>query len=131
LPRFPLPVPLPPPLVPGLGPPAALAQDATPAAMVPADLGLPEVAITITDTGFDAPSEVPAGRVLLTVTNTATATPDTADANFLLPPEGTTKADVAAIFGPQTATPTMEEGPAPAWIYQTTFAGGPIVPPGQ
>src|SRR3954470_19435626 len=53
-------------LVPILVTPAALAQEATPAAMVPADLGLPEVAITITDTGFDAPTELPAGRVLLT-----------------------------------------------------------------
>src|SRR4051794_32944348 len=85
-------------LVPVLFTPAALAQEATPVATFPTDLGLPQVQITITDTGFDAPSEIPAGRVLVNVTNAATASPDSADANFLLPPAGTTKADVAAIF---------------------------------
>ena len=35
-----------------------------------ADLGLPEIAITVTDTAFDgAPSELDAGRYVLSVTN--------------------------------------------------------------
>ena len=118
-------------VVPLLLAPVALAQEATPAATFPASLALPEVRITITDSGFDAPSEVAAGSVLLTVTNASTNAQETADANLVLPPAGTSIDEVAALFGPQMATPTMEEGPAPAWIYQAIWAGGPIVPPGQ
>jgi hypothetical protein len=118
-------------LMPLLFAPAALAQEATPVATFPATLGLPELRITITDTGFDAPSEVAAGRVLLTVTNTATPTGDSADADFVRLPDGTTIDDVAAFFGPQMATPSSMEEAAPDWIYEATFAGGPIVPPGQ
>jgi hypothetical protein len=117
-------------LMPLLFAPAALAQEATPVATFPVTLGLPDLRVKITDTGFDAPKEIPAGRVLLTVTNTATATEDSADANLVRLPEGTTIDDVAAFFGPQMATPTMEEA-APGWIYEATFAGGPIVLPGQ
>ena len=111
--------------------PAVRAQEATPAATFPATLGLPELDITITDTGFDAPSEVAAGRVLLNVTNTASASEETASANLALLPAGKTIEDLAAVFGPQMATPTSEEEAVPQWIYQATFAGGPIVPPGQ
>jgi len=126
-------------VVPLLVAPMARAQEATPAATFPVDLGLPEVPITITDTGFEAPAEAPAGRVLLTVTNAASSTQETADANLVLPAAGTTIDDVAALFGPSAATPSAPgatpaaemEGPAPAWIYQSTWVGGPIVPPGQ
>jgi hypothetical protein len=111
--------------------PAARAQEATPPATFPATLGLPELRITITDTGFDAPNEIAAGRVLLTVANAASATQESADANLVLLPDGTTIDDVAAFFGPQMATPSSMEEAAPDWIYEATFAGGPIVPPGQ
>jgi len=111
--------------------PAARAQAATSVATFPATLGLPELDITITDTGFSAPSEVAAGRVLLNVTNDATASQDSAGANLALLPEGKTIEDLAAIFGPQMGTPTSDEEAIPQWIYQATFAGGPEVPPGQ
>ena len=105
---------------------AARAQEATPVATSPATLGLPELDITITDTGFDAPSEVPPA-VLLNVTNATTASEDSADADLALLPEGKTREDLAAIFGPQMATPATDEATLPDWIYQATFAGGPIV----
>jgi hypothetical protein len=111
--------------------PAARAQEATPAATFPATLGLPELDVTITDTGFDAPSEIAAGRVLLAVTNAATASEDSADANLALLPAGTTIEDVAAYFGPQMGTPMAEDAAVPDWIYEATVAGGPIVLPGQ
>lgn len=118
-------------LMPLLLAPAARAQEATPAAIFPATLGLPELRVTITDTGFDAPSEIAAGRVLLNVTNAASASLESADANLALLPEGTTIDDVAATFGAQMGTPTSEEEALPQWIYEAMFAGGPIVPSGQ
>jgi hypothetical protein len=119
-------------LAPLLLAPVAHAQEATPAATFPAALGLPELAITITDTGFEAPAEIAAGRVLLTVTNNAPATQESADANLMRLPEGTTIEDVAAFFGPQMVTPaTGTDQAAPGWIYEATFAGTPIVLPGQ
>jgi hypothetical protein len=129
--RFPVLVALVVLLMPLLLAPAALAQEATPVATFPAQLGLPELRITITDTGFDAPSEITAGPVLVTVTNAATAMQESADANLALLPAGTTIDDVAATFGPQMATPTTGEEALPDWIYEATFAGGPIVLPGQ
>jgi hypothetical protein len=124
----------------GLGlAPVAAAQEATPVVALPAALGLPTVPITITDTGFQAPAQLPAGRVLLTVTNAATGNPLGADAALVQLPVGATVADVQAFFGPPAATPTTgatassatAAGGAPAWLYQATWAGGPIVPPGQ
>lgn len=130
--RFPVLVALFALLVPLLLAPVAHAQEATPAATFPAALGLPELVITITDTGFEAPAEIAAGRVLLTVTNNAPATQESADANLMRLPEGTTIEDVAAFFGPQMVTPaTGTDQAAPGWIYEATFAGTPIVLPGQ
>jgi hypothetical protein len=119
--------------------PVAAAQEATPVVALPAALGLPTVPITITDTGFEAPAQLPAGRVLLTVTNAATGSPIAADAALVQLPAGTTVADVQAFFGPPPATPTTgataspatAAGGAPSWLYAATWAGGPIVPPGQ
>jgi hypothetical protein len=109
----------------------ALAQEATPAATFPTTLGLPEMRITITDSGFDAPSEIPAGYVLLTVTNGTSDTQNAADADFVQPPSGTSIDEVAAFFGPQAATPISEQTAVPAWAYKATWAGGTIVPPGE
>ena len=42
-----------------------------------ADLGLPEIAITVTDTAFDgAPSELEAGRYVLSVANSSSSEDD-------------------------------------------------------
>jgi hypothetical protein len=112
----------------------AWTQDASPAAgLALAGLGLPEVAITVTDVGFQAPAQIPAGRVLLTATN---AGGQPADVNLALPPPGVSLADVASLFGPPAATAAADDSLAgedgvPRWIYEATWAGGPIVPPGE
>lgn len=117
----------------GLAAPGGLpvaAQSATPAATVAA-AGLPELRVTVTDTGFDAPAEATAGRTLLTVANAAAPAPDGSGvaATLMLPPAGTSAAEVMAEVHPAAGTPASEE--PPAWAYQTAFAGGPIVPAGQ
>ena len=118
---------------------ATLAQDATPAGSAPSDLR-----ITITETGFVlSAATVPAGQIRLTVENRTSATGptgDNADADLLLPPAGTTVdaalADTAAINAMFLGTPVADTGSPktgsglPAWIYQATWAGGPIVPAG-
>jgi hypothetical protein len=110
--------------------PIARAQTPTAIATFPAMLGMPEVSITITDTGFRVPAEIPSGRVLLRVTNASHDRTISADADFVRVPAGTTLADVLAYFGPTGHTATAA-GPAPAWVYQATWVGGPTVPPGQ
>jgi hypothetical protein len=111
--------------------PAALAQEATPTAGFPASLGYPELRITVTDAGFEAPDQIPAGLVLMTVTNASSDTRDTADAALMMPPAGVTIDDVAALFGPRTASPATGEGSSFGWLYQAAWAGGVIVPPGE
>jgi hypothetical protein len=117
----------------------ALAQDATPAGTAPAELH-----ITITETGYDlSATTVPAGQIRLTVENQASATGptgDNADADLVLPPAGTTVdavlADIAAINAMFLGTPVADTGSPktnsglPTWIYQATWAGGPVVPAG-
>ena len=69
-----------------------LAQDASPASGSGnpfADLGLPEIAVTITETAFEGvPAELAAGRYVLTVTNALEAGagplgPESSGVNFL------------------------------------------------
>jgi len=83
-----------------------------------ADLGLPEITITMTDAGFQvSPSESPAGWTLVTFTNSSNEEEDAPD--LMLLPAGMTADDVANTL----ATP---EAAAPSWVYQATFAGGPF-----
>ena len=59
-----------------VGPRRALALDATPtaAALLTGEaLGLPELALTLTDDAITGPASVPAGRYLVTVANQSTA----------------------------------------------------------
>ena len=114
-----------------LAAPAALAQSATPAATFPAMAGLPELRVTITDTGFQAPAEASAGLTLLTVTNATAPSPDGsgASAMLMLPPAGISAADAIAVVHPGAGTPEASE--PPAWAYHTAFAGGATVPAGQ
>jgi hypothetical protein len=88
-----------------------------------ADLGLPEITITMTDAGFQvSPSETPAGWTLVTFTNSSDEAEDAPDL-MLLPP-GMSIEDVTSAL----ATP---DAVAPSWIYQTTFAGGPFAGKGK
>jgi hypothetical protein len=88
-----------------------------------ADLGLPEIKITMTDAGFQvSPSETPAGWTLVTFTTSSSEEEDAPD--LMLLPAGMTVEDVTSAL----ATP---EAAAPSWIYQTTFAGGPFAVKGK
>src|SRR5690349_21803777 len=102
---------------------AVVAQEATPAvAATPltADhLGVPELRLTLDADGFTVPSDVTAGRYLLTLTN---QTADLAYVVLLQPPDGwsldETKTHIATMNG-DSATPDDW-----AWIYEATFRGG-------
>jgi len=88
-----------------------------------AELGLPEIEITMTDAGFQvSPSETPAGWTLITFTNSSNEEEDAPD--LMLLPAGMTADDVVNAL----ATP---EAAAPSWVYQTTFAGGPFAGKGK
>ena len=89
---------------------------------------LPELAVTITDSTFEAPSEIPAGRYLLSVTNRSASD---AAASFILPPAVLSLDEVAAGLAaiPQTAA-SAHGTPSPSaegsWFYDygMTAAGG-------
>ena len=96
-----------------------VAQDATSLA----DLGLPELTVVLTDEGFTvSPSETAAGWTLVTLENRTTE--DDSGPDFTLIPAGETLDSVVRAV----ATPTAE---VPAWVFETTFAGGPFVPKGE
>ncbi|MBA2518644.1 MAG: hypothetical protein H0V24_03180 [Chloroflexia bacterium] len=112
-----------------------------------AELGLPELAVTITDTAIEgAPAERTAGRYVLAVTNDSTAGAPpvvSAGVGFLQPPEGMTAADLIAFFatmatGPDGgASPVASPGAAaemegpPPWYYEVPLAGGIYALPGE
>jgi hypothetical protein len=114
-----------------------------------ADLGLPEIAVTITATAFEGvPSELAAGRYVLTVTNALDASegplgPDASGVNFLrLTDDLTADAFIAAMaaYGapPEAATSAASPiagdegaiGPT-AWFYEVVLPGGPYTLPGE
>ena len=107
-----------------------------------ADLGLPEIAITVTDTAFDgAPSELEAGRYVLSVTNSSSSEED-AGVGFVQAPEGMTAAELIGIMASLSATPEAADGEAapaeeeggtgaPSWYYKTEIAGGVYAPAGE
>jgi len=118
---------------------AALAQEATPAAGGGATfadtMGLPELAITASDSAFEGvPSETAAGRYVVTLTNAAS---EDAAVEFLQLPEGIT---IDALSGPPPGaegTPAADGGDEggdsgpPPWYYSTYMAGGPGAGAGQ
>jgi hypothetical protein len=118
-----------------MGSPGALAQDATPegeasAVSLFAELGLPELVITVTDAGLELDqSEIAAGRYLVTLNNES-ANPQVF-AGFVQLPEGRTVEDISFADEIAAGTPVPEEGPSPeqleglAWLFETYIAGGP------
>ncbi len=93
-------------------------------------LGLPELAITITEDAFEGvPAELAAGRYVLAVTNTLDeeVATETSGFAFLRAPEGTTATEVVELIA---AAALEEEAEYPDWYYETVIAGGPYVFPG-
>jgi hypothetical protein len=116
------------------------AQAATPAADARfADtLGLPELAITATDDGFEGvPAETEAGRYLVTFTNDAAGEAAEGGLGFMRLPEGRTVDDLAAaaealgelMAGGSPAAMAGGEDPL-TWVYETYIAGGLAAGPG-
>lgn len=85
-----------------------------------ADLGLTEMAVTVTNDAFEGvPATLPSGRYVLSVTNAYDDVPDdTAGAALLRLPDGIDAADFIALAA-------EDAGAWPAdWYYETTLAGG-------
>lgn len=84
-----------------------------------ASLGLPELTITLTDSGYTvSPASVPAGWTTITFVNNQSFGDNGAD--LMLIPEGETLESILeslAAAGP--------EGAPPDWVYQATFVGVP------
>lgn len=132
-----------------------LAQDAAPASARGnpfADLALPEIAVTITETAFEGvPAELAAGRYVLTVTNALEAGagplgPASSGVNFLRFTEELTaeafEAFIAQVAAPDAtpqaadvaATPAAADEGAlapPPWLYEVALPGGPYALPGE
>ncbi|MBA2597544.1 MAG: hypothetical protein H0V00_13060 [Chloroflexia bacterium] len=115
-----------------MAPTGALAQDATPMASpvgesLFAELGLPELTITVTDEGIEIDrSDIEAGRYLVTLNNES-AEPEVF-AGFVQIPEDRTLEDLSYADEVAAGTPIPEEGPAEEdflWLYETYIAGGP------
>lgn len=118
-----------------------------------ADLGLPQIDITVTDTAFEGiPGELEAGRYVVALTN-ALSTEEPGGGAFMQLPEGMAFEDFAAFVGPAPASadgemapegsPVADMGPEgspaaedggggdapPDWYYEVAMAGGPYAGP--
>jgi hypothetical protein len=114
---------------------------ATPGASPLANLGLPALAVTITDSSYEGiPSQLAAGRYLLTVTNSTTNDLQVGFAQ----PVGVTTDEFLSVLSQYAAgngspatldgTPTTaaeQNGAPPAWFYNFKLAGGVGVSAGQ
>lgn len=93
-----------------------------------ANLGLPEIVVTVTDNAIDGvPAELSAGRYVLAVTNDFVESPEeTAGAAFLRLPDDISAGEFLADVR------DAEAGVWPRdWYYSTTLAGGPYALPGE
>ena len=125
------------------GPAAAHQDEAAPADATFADtLGLPELAVTGVDGGFEGvPAEIEAGRYLVTFTNESSEPEEGGEptgptaAGFVRLPEGQTLADLMpeGMASPE-AEGAAEEDVDPAalaWLYDTYVAAGAFAEPGR
>jgi len=115
-----------------VAPLASAQEEAT--ALAGEDLGLPEIQITVTDEGWDAPPELPAGRFLVTASYEGER--DFGTVAFLRLPSGWSiddlndqlaeseaaesdqSSDGTDVNDSENAQPDLE------WLYQLTLAGG-------
>jgi hypothetical protein len=82
-----------------------------------ADLGLPELTVTVTDTAYEiSPAEIPAGWTLMTLVNEQSAGDIGADVFKL--PTGQSAEDFFSSIAEVTGAP-------PASVYESLFAGSP------
>ena len=102
--------------------PAAASQDATVAPPSLTNLGYPELRITVTATGVEAPDEIEAGRYLVTV---EAAGRGSVDVHLVQLPEGVTEAQA------ETALLSETEADVPSIVHEWDFAGGLFVPVGE
>ncbi len=128
--------------------PAAARQDATPTSGL-ADLGLPELDVTVTADAFEGiPDQLEAGRYLVTV-SAAEDTEFGGGVGFIQPAGMTAEEFLSALSGPPdetgvgaAATPmgaapeaTPAEGGAmegpPPFVFESTYAGGTFAEAGQ
>jgi hypothetical protein len=114
----------------------AFAQDSTPMAggQAFAGMGLPELNVSISDTGYEGlEAQLTAGMYLVHATYTGS---QSGNLVFMQLPEGMTSSDLMSMLGGDQASPAAEgedEGGAepPDWFYSTYIAGGAGVGPNQ
>jgi hypothetical protein len=123
---------------------SVVAQDASPGAMGPSVLsqaGLPELRLTATADGLQAPAEVAAGTVLLVLDNQSE---NFVGVSLIKLPEGTSMEEAMMVLGPPPAPEGSPEagaeaspaggeeemGPPPPLFYEMTWGGGVFAPPG-
>jgi hypothetical protein len=101
----------------------AIAQDATPSTGTAfAGLGLPELNITMTDTGFEGiQSELAAGQSVVHATYTGS---QSGTLQFMQLPEGMSSSDVLASLGAGGASPAAGAGGPQDWFYTVYMPGG-------
>jgi hypothetical protein len=116
----------------------AVAQDSMPAGNVLAGLGLPEIDVTITKTGYEGlTADLTAGLYLVKATNSGSAP---GFVEFMQLPEGMMLDDLMTMLSSSSSTPAAgdiaspesggdDQGP-PDWYYTTYLAGGAGVAPG-
>src|SRR5680860_384350 len=113
--------------------PLTAAQE-EPALLTGEELGLPEIEITVTDEGWDAPSEIPAGRYLVTASYEGEQ--DFGTAAFLRLPDDWSIDDLNAHLAESEAATSDQPSdgttvndventvPDLEWLYELTLAGG-------
>jgi len=118
---------------------SAFAQDSTQNENVLAGLGLPEIDVTISESGYEGLSgDQTAGLYLVKTTNSGSAP---GFIQFMQLPDGMTLDDLMAMLGSSSSTPAAgdmaspesggeDQGP-PDWYYTTYLAGGAGVAPGE
>ena len=119
--------------------PASVAQEATPTGGL-ADLGLPELNVTVTATGYEGiPETLDAGRYLVNVTAGDDVEMEGGVA-FIQPSGMSAEEFLGMVFGPPSgageteASPVAEDGGEmglPPVLFEATFAGGAYAPTGQ